>query len=193
VDEAHHLSADILEEVRLLTNLETANDKLLQVLLVGQPELDQKLDSVGLRQLKQRIALRSHLEPLNQKETKEYVERRLHVAGANSSATALFPAETMAALYRYSRGTPRLINTICDHALLIAYTRQMRCVTREIIEAIVEDLRLDVVGLPEIERVQGGEGDEVRRAARVLLELYASLKSKARDEELETLASKRFP
>jgi general secretion pathway protein A len=193
VDEAHHLSADILEEVRLLTNLETANDKLLQILLVGQPELDQKLDSVGLRQLKQRIALRSHLEPLNQKETKEYVERRLHVAGANSSATALFSAKTLAALYRYSRGTPRLINTICDNALLTAYTRQMRCVTPEIILGIVEDFRLDVVGLPQIDTDEHGEGDEVRRAAKVLLELYASLKSKARDEELETLASKRFP
>ncbi len=193
VDEAHHLSADILEEVRLLTNLETANDKLLQILLVGQPELDQKLDSVGLRQLKQRIAFRSYLEPLNQNETKEYVERRLHVAGANSSATTIFPAETIAALYRYSRGTPRLINTICDNALLIAYTRQMRCVTPQIVEGIVADLRLDVVSLPRIERVQESEGDEVRRAAQVLLELYASLKSKTRDEELEAVAGKRFP
>lgn len=192
VDEAHHLSADILEEVRLLTNLETTNDKLLQILLVGQPELDQKLDSVGLRQLKQRIAFRSHLEPLNQDETREYVERRLHVAGANSSSTILFPAETIAVLYRYSRGTPRLINTICDNALLTAYTRQVRCVTREIVEGVVEDLRLDVAGLPEIDRDLESEGADVRRAAKVLLEIYASLKSRAQDKDLRVPAG-RFP
>src|SRR5579863_838785 len=89
VDEAHHLSADILEEIRLLTNLETAQAKLLQILLVGQPELDDKLDSVELRQLKQRIAFRSHLAPLDLAETKGYIERRLQLAGANSEAPEL--------------------------------------------------------------------------------------------------------
>jgi general secretion pathway protein A len=194
LDEAHHLSADILEEVRLLTNLETTNDKLLQILLVGQPELDQKLDSVGLRQLKQRIALRSHLEPLNQNETKEYVERRLHVAGANSSAAVLFPAETLAAVYRYSRGTPRLINTICDNALLTAYSRQMRGVTPEIVEGIVKDLRLDVVGQPEIGIDQQVNGADVRRAAKTLLEIYALLKNRpTRDEDLLEPVATRLP
>src|SRR5579862_1300160 len=91
VDEAHHLSADILEEIRLLTNLETAHDKLLQILLVGQPELDDKLDSVGLRQLKQRIALRSRLEPLDANETRGYIERRLQLAGSSSPDHELFP------------------------------------------------------------------------------------------------------
>ena len=86
VDEAHHLSADILEEVRLLTNLETAEDKLLQIVLVGQPELEEKLDSVGLRQLKQRIALRARLDPLDWDETKGYIERRLQIAGTSSQA-----------------------------------------------------------------------------------------------------------
>src|ERR1700691_3537347 len=86
LDEAHHLSADILEEVRLLTNLETAEDKLLQVVLVCQPELEEKLDSVGLRQLKQRIALRARLEPLNWDETKGYIERRLQVAATDLQA-----------------------------------------------------------------------------------------------------------
>ncbi|MGB0038648.1 MAG: AAA family ATPase, partial [Terriglobales bacterium] len=100
VDEAHALSADILEEVRLLTNLETTDDKLIQILLVGQPELDQKLDSVGLRQLKQRIALRSHLDPLDADETRGYIERRLQIAGANSHAGILFPPSTVAAVYR---------------------------------------------------------------------------------------------
>jgi type II secretory pathway predicted ATPase ExeA len=145
VDEAHHLSAETLEEVRLLTNLETTNEKLLQILLVGQPELDEKLDSVGLRQLKQRIALRSTLEPLDSNETRGYIEKRLHLAGANSNAGKLFPAQTIAAVYRHSRGIPRLINTICENALIIAYARQIREVTPDIVEDVAGDLRLDVV------------------------------------------------
>src|ERR1700679_2897820 len=117
LDEAHHLSAEILEEVRLLTNLETAEDKLLQIVLVGQPELDEKLDSVGLRQLKQRIALRARLDSLDGNETKGYIERRLQIAGTSSQVDTLFPEETIAAVQLHSRGFPRLINTICENAL----------------------------------------------------------------------------
>src|SRR3984893_13533235 len=102
VDEAHHLSAEVLEEIRLLTNLETTQEKLLQILLVGQPELDDKLDSVNLRQLKQRIALRSHLLPLSSDETKGYIERRLQLAGG-PYPLALFPPETVAAVYQHSQ------------------------------------------------------------------------------------------
>jgi general secretion pathway protein A len=194
VDEAHHLSADILEEVRLLTNLETTTEKLLQIVLVGQPELDEKLDSIKLRQLKQRIALRSHLEPLSADETKEYIERRLHVAGANSSATVLFPAETIAAVYRHSRGTPRLINTICENALLTAYAKQMGSVTPEIIDGIVEDFRLNVVGPHEIDRDQEVDRADVQRAAKTILALYESLqKSRARPEDLRVPVSARLP
>src|SRR5215470_18619887 len=97
VDEAHHLSPEVLEEVRLLTNLETAQEKLLQILLVGQPELDEKLDSFGLRQLKQRIALRAELGALTFEETRGYVYRRLRQAGANANAETLFPLETLSA------------------------------------------------------------------------------------------------
>ncbi len=144
VDEAHHLSPDILEEIRLLTNLETAHDKLLQILLVGQPELDDQLDSVGLRQLKQRIALRSRLEPLDPTETRGYIERRLRLAGANSEHR-LFPVETIADIYQHSRGIPRLINTICENALIAGYARQMRSITPDIIAEIAADFRLGVV------------------------------------------------
>jgi len=94
VDEAHHLPVEVLEEIRLLTNLETAQEKLLQILLVGQPELDEKLDSVDLRQLKQRIALRSHLAPLDINETKGYIHRRLQLAGC-ANPGALFPDNTI--------------------------------------------------------------------------------------------------
>src|SRR6202020_1153596 len=90
VDEAHHLSEELLEEGRLLSNLETYDDKLLQIVLVGQPELDDKLDSKGLRQLKQRIALRTHLAPLSLEEAQRYIEQRLQIAGADPSAPALF-------------------------------------------------------------------------------------------------------
>ena len=90
IDEAHHLSEEILEEVRLLSNLETTDEKLLQIVLVGQPELDEKLDSVDLRQLKQRIALRAHLGSLDADETREYIERRLQIAGADRRSRGNF-------------------------------------------------------------------------------------------------------
>lgn len=144
VDEAHHLSAELLEEIRLLTNLETAEQKLLQVVLVGQPELDQKLDSIELRQLKQRIALRAHLDALDEEQTKGYVEGRLQIAGANGDAKKLFSEPAIAAIYRYSRGTPRLINSICENALITAYARQTRNITPEVIDGVASDLRLDV-------------------------------------------------
>lgn len=192
VDEAHHLSKEILEEIRLLTNLETTTEKMLQIVLVGQPELDETLDSVQLRQLKQRIAIRSQLETLNANETKEYIEKRLRVAGANSTASTLFSQETITTIYRYSRGTPRLINTICDNSLLTAYSKQLHCVTPGIVEGVVHDLRLDVVGLPSIERDQDDDAGEVRRAAKLLLELYTSLKSKTRDEQLTVSAGNQF-
>ena len=192
VDEAHHLSKEILEEIRLLTNLETTTEKMLQILLVGQPELDDTLDSIELRQLKQRIAIRSQLETLNANETKEYIERRLRVAGANSFASTLFSQETITTIYRYSRGTPRLINTICDNSLLTAYSKQMHCVTPVIVEGVVHDLRLDVVGLPAIGRDQEDDAGEVRRAAKLLLELYTTLKSKTRDEQLTVPAGNQF-
>jgi general secretion pathway protein A len=183
VDEAHHLSTDILEEIRLLTNLETANEKLLQILLVGQPELDEKLDSVDLRQLKQRIALRSHLASLDLEETRGYIERRLQLAGS-PDATQLFPEDTVAAIHRHSRGTPRLINTICENALIAAYARQAASVTPDIIETIATDFRLGVQTAP-VERKKVSNELDMKAAARTLLELYARLQGEqALDEEL---------
>jgi len=146
VDEAHHLSAEILEEIRLLTNLETTRGKLLQILLVGQPELDFKLDSPVLRQLKQRIAHRAHLAPLDFTETQGYIAWRLRVAGAESS-DSLFPKSSVACVFRHSKGIPRLINTICDNALITAYARQLQFVPPDIIDNAAADLRLDVVHL----------------------------------------------
>jgi len=174
VDEAHHLSMELLEEIRLLTNLETADDKLLQIVLVGQPELDEKLDSVGLRQLKQRIALRARLDPLDQDETKGYIERRLAIAGNASVVSTMFPPQTIASIYRKSKGFPRLINTICENALISAYARQVRSLTSEIIENVAQDLRLDVVHPTETESKIEHNEKAIQEATNALLNLYAA-------------------
>ena len=168
VDEAHHLSAELLEEIRLLTNLETAEQKLLQVVLVGQPELDQKLDSIELRQLKQRIALRASLNTLEEEETKGYIWRRLQIAGANGDANRLFTEPAMGAVYRYSKGTPRLINSICENALITAYARQMRSITPEVIDDVANDLRLDVAQLPTADKTNARRLMDLQRATRTM-------------------------
>ena len=185
VDEAHHLSTEILEEIRLLTNLETEDEKLLQILLVGQPELDDKLDSVNLRQLKQRIALRSHLMPLDSNETKGYILRRLQLAGC-TYPSALFPPETIAAVYQHSKGLPRLINTVCENALIAGYSRQMRSVSPDIVDDIARDFRLGVQ-TPQLEQKKATDEIDVRKAAKTLLDLYTHLQAaQKREEDLET-------
>lgn len=141
VDEAHLLRRDVLEEIRLLTNLETNRDKLLQIALVGQPELDQVLDSPELRQLKQRVALRYQLQPLTWEETVGYVSWRLKLAGTNSDGP-IFPTETLEIIFRYSNGYPRLINTICENALISAYAAGTRNISVDLIEETCGDLRL---------------------------------------------------
>jgi general secretion pathway protein A len=180
VDEAHHLTAEILEEIRLLSNLETPQEKLLQILLVGQPELDEKLDSISLRQLKQRIAFRSHLLPLSSDETKGYIERRLQLAGC-PYPLALFPPETVAAVFQHSHGLPRLINTICENGLIVAYARQMRSVSPDIIDDIASDFRLGIQ-TPPLERKDSDELD-ARKAAQTLLQLYANLQAEQKRAE----------
>lgn len=177
IDEAHYLSPDVLEEVRLLTNLETAEDKLLQILLIGQPELDEKLDSTELRQLKQRIAMRSHLSALELVETRGYLYRRLQVAGCSNPAS-LFPMTTISEIHYHSKGFPRLINTLCENALIHAYAKQSKTITPEIIDDIAQDFRLNVLAPAGRERDNQQEHlSEVDRAARTLLELYASLRN----------------
>src|SRR5579863_1434201 len=175
IDEAHLLSEDLLEEIRLLSNLETTDDKLLQIVLVGQPELDDKLDSVGLRQLKQRIALRAHLGPLDAAETREYIDHRLHVAGVEGDSL-LFPEETIARVFRHSRGFPRLINTICENSLITAYARQMPSVTPEIVSDVAKEFRLDVVSTPEAELALAPNDMDVQRVINVLLDLYSAMR-----------------
>jgi general secretion pathway protein A len=173
VDEAHHLSADVLEEIRLLTNLETAQDKLLQILLVGQPELDEKLDSYELRQLKQRIALRSHLQSLTEEETRAYVERRLQLAGAAARAATIFSHEACSKIYHYSRGTPRLINTVCENALINGYAHQFRSIPGDIIDDIAKELRLGILSIP---KAKLNPPSELEAAVKTLMEIHSYLK-----------------
>ena len=174
VDEAHHLSADILEEVRLLSNLETEDDKLLQIVLVGQPELDEKLDSVALRQLKQRIAVRTHLGSLDAEEAKRYIQQRLQIAGVDSNPNPLFSDQTIAAVFRYSRGLPRLINTICDNALITAYARQLSSITPDVIGDVAKEFRLEVVPSLKPEKKVSHEDADIRQAISLLTDLFAS-------------------
>jgi general secretion pathway protein A len=183
VDEAHHLSSELLEEVRLLTNLETPEAKLLQILLVGQPELDGKLDSSDLRQLKQRIAMRSRLAALDLEETRGYVYCRLHVAGHKNPAE-IFPSETIVEVHRHSRGIPRLINTICENALIHGYAAQCRTIMPAILQEIATDFRLNIVHPPfNTQSELDGHSAEVERAAKTLLELYASLHKQSEFEQ----------
>jgi general secretion pathway protein A len=139
VDEAQNLSPDVLEQVRLLTNLETPTQKLLQIILIGQPELRELLDRTELRQLAQRITGRYHLEPLSREETQGYVRHRLRVAGA---AGEIFTPSALAEIHRLSGGIPRVINVTCDRALLGAYTQE----TRKITAALVRSAAGEVYG-----------------------------------------------
>jgi general secretion pathway protein A len=130
VDEAQNLSAEVLEQVRLLTNLETPTQKLLQIILIGQPELRELLDRTDLRQLAQRITGRYHLEPLSREETLGYVRHRLRVAGAPED---IFTPSALAEVHRLAAGIPRVINVTCDRALLGAYTQETRKVTASLV------------------------------------------------------------
>jgi len=130
VDEAQNLSEAVLEQLRLLTNLETARQKLLQIILIAQPELREKLAQQSLRQLAQRVTGRYHLEPLSRDETSTYIDHRLKVAGA---LTEIFDPAAKREVYRLSGGVPRVVNVICDRALLGAYSRETRTVSKRMV------------------------------------------------------------
>jgi general secretion pathway protein A len=144
VDEAHNLDWEVLEEIRLLGNLETRQGKLLQIILAGQPELDRKLDAANLRQLKQRIVLRCSLNPLTPEEVVAYIETRLARAGMPNQS--VFPPDVMEEVYKRSRGIPRLINLLCDNLLITAFAMEQRVATVDMLDEVSEDLRLEWPG-----------------------------------------------
>jgi general secretion pathway protein A len=140
VDEAQNLSPEMLEEIRLLSNLETPTSKLLQIMLVGQPELAELLAKPELRQLRQRIVLRHTLRPFTEEEMNHYVEERLRLAGYTGKA--LFQNKALAELYRVTGGVPRLINVVCDGALLLGYAREQATLDADAIREVARDLAL---------------------------------------------------
>ena len=139
VDEAQGLNPELLEEIRLLSNFETSKAKLLQIVLVGQPELNKTLMQSDFRQLRQRINMRYHLHPLSGPETKAYIEKRLRVAGAKQP---IFTEDALKEIYRKSKGVPRLINIVCDNALLSGYALEKKLVDHKLIKEAAEDLKL---------------------------------------------------
>lgn len=159
IDEAHDLSEDVLEEIRLLSNIETANDKLLQILLIGQPELEEKLDTVGLRQLKQRIALRAQLRTLTSDETTLYVLQRLEIAGVSHAHSPIFEDDALTAIYRHSNGVPRLINTLCENALMSAYATQTSPITAKTIDEVAAEFRLGCNAFRDFDTLNGNRVD----------------------------------
>jgi general secretion pathway protein A len=166
VDEAQDLSDELLEELRLLSNLETDSTRLIQIVLMGQPEFEQRLDQQELRQLKQRIALRCRLTPLPSGEVGSYINYRLKTAGYQGKE--LFEAKAVERIGLNSQGIPRLINVICDNALLIAYASSKRKVSAEMIEEVARDLKLTVPSRTQrtgsvVDFPRPRDRDEVRR------------------------------
>jgi type II secretory pathway predicted ATPase ExeA len=157
IDEAHGLPEELLEEVRLLVNFETSSEKLLQVILCGQPELSAQLNRPDLRQLKQRVSLRCSLKPLTPFEVNEYIRFRLKVAGA--TRVNLFEPEAVALISRISQGVPRVINNICDNALLYGFSSDCSVVGADLVQEVIQTLDL---GPTEPVMAREGFGSAIR-------------------------------
>src|SRR5258708_1902789 len=140
VNEAQILADEVLQEIRMMTKLETFTEKLLQIVLVGQTELEQKLKQPNLRQLRQRLTLRAKTHPLTLDETRSYIQQRLRIAGSNGQQ--IFDGDALAAIHRYSTGIPRVVNLICEHCLVSAFVDQQKLVTTGIVDAVARDFDL---------------------------------------------------
>ena len=190
VDEAQNLSPQVLEEIRLLTNLETTTEKLLQIVLSGQPELEQKLNQPQLRQLRQRITLRCKTQPLTLEETYGYLSERLRIAGlvvggqaGNGSRTPhkewqeIFTSEAVEVLHMYSQGIPRVMNLLCEHALINSYVDQQKPVPAETVEVVAREFQLhEIKPIPP-----PGDGENVPLTE--ALQMLAKLAERLRKNE----------
>ncbi len=161
IDEAQHLSTEALEEIRLLTNLETATEKLLQIVLSGQPELEEKLKYTQLRQLRQRITIRCRTATLTPEETQGYVLKRLEIAGAN--AEPIFSPEALERIHAYSLGIPRVVNLLCQHSLIHAFADQARPISAAHVSEVAREFDLDGREWPE--SVEAFVGAGARRSS----------------------------
>jgi type II secretory pathway predicted ATPase ExeA len=190
VDEAQNLSDEVLEEVRMLTNLETFTEKLLQIVLVGQPELEQKLKLPQLRQLRQRLTLRAKTHPLTLDETQAYVQQRLRIAGSNGQQ--IFTPESLISVHRYSGGIPRVINLICEHCLVSAFVDQQKIIEPGVADAVARDFDLSdstssgAMTAPAPPNSNGNKFDLVDA-----LRSLATLADRLRQEEKDTAPTER--
>jgi type II secretory pathway predicted ATPase ExeA len=183
VDEAQNLSDELLEEIRMLTNLETFTEKLLQIVLVGQPELEQRLKQPQLRQLRQRLTLRAKTHPLTLDETKAYVQQRLRIAGSNGQQ--IFDPEALVIIHRYASGIPRVVNLLCEHSMVSAFVDQQKVIVPAVVDAVARDFDLSdntasgaMMTSPPLQ-TGGSEKFDLVEALRSL----ATLADRLRDEE----------
>ncbi len=168
VDEAQNLSSELLEEIRLLTNLETSTEKLLQIVLAGQPELEERLKLPQLRQLRQRITLRCRTSALSLEETYGYIAERLRIAGANGEP--IFSKEAIQTIHLYSRGIPRVVNLLCEHSMINAYVDTLRPVPAHLVEEVAREFQLD-----EIPPISGNGSSSAAQQSANAEALYQSL------------------
>ncbi|SFS16834.1 general secretion pathway protein A [Granulicella pectinivorans] len=156
VDEAQNLSCDLMEEIRLLTNLETSSEKLLQIVISGQPELEEKLKQDDLRQLRQRVALWCRTQALTHQQTVSYIEERLKIAGA---VQPVFTEDAATLIHRASAGIPRVINLICEHSMILAYVEELLRIPAALVGAVIQDLDLELTTSPCLSAFDQGDGD----------------------------------
>jgi general secretion pathway protein A len=176
VDEAQNLSLPVLEEIRLLTNLETSTEKLLQIVLSGQPELEEKLKLPQLRQFRQRIMLRCHTAPLALEETYGYIAERLRIAGGNGEP--IFSKEAIQAVHTYSLGIPRVMNLLCEHSLINAYVDHLRPVPAKLVEEVAREFQLDETAptAPVTFSPRGQQSSDVQALLKNLEDLFGRLR-----------------
>jgi general secretion pathway protein A len=185
VDEAQNLTDEVLEEIRMLTNLETFTEKLLQIVLVGQPELETKLKQPQLRQLRQRLTLRAKTHPLTMDETKAYILQRLRIAG--SDGRQIFDAEALVSIHKYSLGIPRVVNLLCEHCLVSAFVDQKTTITAQIVDAVAGDFDLSdntasgAMTVPPAAAATNGEKFDLVEALRTLATLADRLRQSEQD------------
>ena len=185
VDEAQNLTDEVLEEIRMLTNLETFTEKLLQIVLVGQPELETKLKQPQLRQLRQRLTLRAKTHPLTMEETKAYVLQRLRIAG--SDGRQIFDPDALVSIHKYSLGIPRVVNLLCEHCLVSAFVDQKPTITAQIVDAVAGDFDLSdntasgAMTAPPAPTPTNGEKFDLVEALRTLATLADRLRQSEQD------------
>ena len=182
IDEAQNLSYEVLEEIRLLTNFETASEKLLQIVLCGQPELEEMLRDPRLRQLRQRITLRCRTQPLSQSEMNGYINERLRIAGANG--TPIFSPEAIEAVYKYSRGIPRVANLLCENALINSFVDQVKPVAPAVVHEAAHEFELDELD-PMARPIHRGSGESPQSVESLLKSLNHLLEEMGRRNVIE--------